>query len=96
MLKCLLEFFRSLLARVVRPERIPTSDSDLLSVSITSDTLLPVGAVNYGIIVMMALEEARMDSVVEMSFKGRCRDFVVEACRQVQNSSLPTSMSGSP
>ncbi|QQP39542.1 Uncharacterized protein FKW44_020460, partial [Caligus rogercresseyi] len=85
MLECMLEFFRSLLARVVRPERIPTSDSDLLSVSITPDTLLPVGAVNYGITVMMALEEAWMDSAVEMSFKGRCRDFVVEACRQVQN-----------
>ncbi|QQP52716.1 Uncharacterized protein FKW44_004950, partial [Caligus rogercresseyi] len=85
MRECLLEFFHSLLARVVRPERIPTFDSDLLSVSIIPDPLLPVGAVNYGITVMMALEEARMDSKVEMSFKGRYRDFVVEACRQVQN-----------
>ncbi|QQP39065.1 Uncharacterized protein FKW44_019828, partial [Caligus rogercresseyi] len=32
----------------VRPERIPTSDSNLLSVSITPDTLLPVGALGGG------------------------------------------------
>lgn len=86
MLECLLAFFRSLVPRVVRPALIPTSDKDLLSINFSDhNTLLPVGAINYGVTIAIALEDARMDSAAEMHFKSRCKDFIVEACRQVQN-----------
>nr|XP_023650930.1 uncharacterized protein LOC111835164 [Paramormyrops kingsleyae] len=85
MLECLLHFFRCLISRVVRPGMIPTSDEQLLAIDITDPSvLLPVGAVNYGVTFMMALDEARMESTAERNMKSRCRDFLVEAGRQVQ------------
>ncbi len=85
MLECLLIFFRSLISRVVRPGMIPTSDEQLLAINITDPSvLLPVGAINYGVKFMMALDEARMESTAERNMKSRCRDFLVEAAKQVQ------------
>ena len=83
MLECLLLFFRSLISRVVRPGMISTSD-ELLVINITDPSvLLPVGAVNYGVTFMMASDEA-MESTAMRNLKSRCRDFLVEAGRQVQ------------
>ncbi|XP_031155732.1 uncharacterized protein LOC116049837 [Sander lucioperca] len=79
MLECLLLFLRSLISRVVRPGMIPTLDEQLFAIDITDPSvLLPVGAVNYGVTFMMALDEARMESTAERNIKSRCRDFLVE------------------
>lgn len=63
---------------------IPTSDQQLFAIDITDPSvLLPVGAVNYGVTFMMALDGARMESIAERNVKSRCRDFLIEACKQV-------------
>lgn len=85
MLECLLLLFHSLISRVVRPGVIPTSDEQLLEINFTDQSvLLPLGAVNYGVTFMMSLEEARMESKAGTNMNSRCRDFLVEACKQVQ------------
>lgn len=72
LLECLLLFFRSLISRVVRPGMNPTSDEQLLLIDLTNPSvLLPVGAVNYGVTFLMALEEARMESMAEKNMKSR-------------------------
>ncbi|XP_051798030.1 uncharacterized protein LOC127531856 [Acanthochromis polyacanthus] len=92
MLECLLLFFRSLISRVVRPDKIPTSDEQLLAINFTDQTvLLPVGAICFGLTFTIALEEAKVESTSERNMKSRCRDFLVEACRQVQKR-LPTNI----
>lgn len=69
----------------MRPDKIPTSDEQLLAINLTDQTiLLPVGAICYGLTFTIALEEAKIESTSERNMKSRCRDFLVEACRQVQ------------
>lgn len=64
---------------------IPTSDEQLLAIDITNPSvLIPVGTGNYGVTFLMALDDARMESTAERNMKSRCRVFLVEASRQVQ------------
>ncbi|XP_058645892.1 uncharacterized protein LOC131548545 [Onychostoma macrolepis] len=86
MLDCLQSFFRTLISRVITPSAIPPSDSKLLDVNL-NDTAnhLPVCAVNFGVQFSIALGEAKLDSTIETNMKNRCRDFLLEAAKQVQN-----------
>lgn len=66
MLECLLLFFRSLVSRVVRPDKTPTSDEQLLEVNLKDQSvLLPVGVFCYGLSFSIALEEAKIERTAE-------------------------------
>ncbi|MEQ2314910.1 hypothetical protein AMECASPLE_016795 [Ameca splendens] len=61
------------------------SDEQLLEINLTDQSvLLPVGAICFGLIFTIALEEAKIKSTADRNMKSRFRDFLVEACRQVQ------------
>lgn len=58
---------------------IPTSDEQLLEINLRDySVLLPVGAINYKVTFMLALEEARTESTADRNMKTRCCDFMVE------------------
>lgn len=73
MLESLLLFFPSLISRVVRSDKISTSDEQLLAVSLTDQSVLPVAVVCYGLPFIIALEEAKIESTAERNMKTRCR-----------------------
>ncbi|MED6295260.1 hypothetical protein CHARACLAT_029836 [Characodon lateralis] len=70
MLECFLLFFCSLIPRVVKTERISMSDEQLLEINLTDQSvLLPVGAICFGLIFTIALEEAKIESTADRNLE---------------------------
>lgn len=67
---------------------IPTSEESLLAINIVDlNILLPVGAVNDGLISKMAMSEARKASMSETNMRNRCC-FVGSVLRDMEMHSL--------